>query len=280
MDETAHTDASGASADAEYRYKKFTTRLLFRDLRFRRGTAMVGDHLPTFDLYTTTGDRTTIEDLAGGKPVLLIFGSLTCPMTASAVPALKELYLEFGERVEFVMLNVREAHPGEYHPQPESVEEKLAHAKALANLYAMPWTVVSDGIDGCLHRRLDPKPNSAFLIDADGAIVFRSLWASDRRALHQALERVANGEKPVRSESTALVGPVIRAMGHVQEVMERAGPQAVKDLWWGAFPMALAGRLATVFPSRSAGQRGMYAVLTLALSFLIIMACIGIWALR
>ncbi len=267
-------------ADAAYRYKKFTTRLLFRDLRFQKGAAMVGDHLPTFEIFTAEGDRTAIENVAGGKPVLLIFGSLTCPMTASAVPNLKELYWEFGERVEFVMLNVREAHPGEYHPQPETLEEKLDHAKALARLYAMPWTVVSDDIDGRLHRSLDPKPNSAFLIDAEGAIVFRSLWASDQPALHQALEAVANGEKPVRSESTALMGPVLGAMGYVQEVMDRAGPQAVKELWWSAFPMALMGRLATIFSQASPHKRGFYALLTLALPVIAIMATIGLWSLR
>ncbi len=280
MNEIAHTIKPESSADAEYRYKKFTTRLLFRDLRFRRGAAKAGDHFPTSELLTTEGNGTSLEELARGKPALLIFGSLTCPMTASAIPDLNELYREFSERVEFVMLNVREAHPGEFQPQPETNEEKLDHAKALARLYALPWAVVSDDIDGHLHRSLDPKPNSAFLIDADGGIVFRSLWASDHRALHKALESVANGEKLEKSESRALLGPVIRAMGYVQEVMERAGPQAVKDLWWGAFPMALDGRLATVFSARSPDRRGIYAVLTLALSFVLIVVSIGMSVLR
>jgi hypothetical protein len=202
-------------------------------------------------------------------------------MTASAIPILNELYLEFGERVEFVLLNVREAHPGEYYPQPDTVEEKIDHAKVLARQYAMPWNVVSDDIDGHLHRALDPKPNSAFLVDVDGIIVFRSLWASDQRALRQALESIAIGERPARSESTTLLGPVVRAMGYVYEVMERAGPQAAKDLWWGAFPMALAGRLATVFSASTLDLHGIYAVLTLALLFFIIIATsIGIWLLR
>ena len=72
MNNVANTEASGASADTEYRYRKFTTRLLFRDLRFRRGAAKAGDHLPTSELFTTEDDRTTIKDLAGGgTPVLL-----------------------------------------------------------------------------------------------------------------------------------------------------------------------------------------------------------------
>ena len=280
VDEIAKNNVSEASANAEYRYHKFTTRLLFRDLRFQKKTARAGDLFPSSRLFTANGNQTTIEDLASGKPVLLIFGSLTCPMTASAMPALNELYRKFSERVEFVIINVREAHPGEFIPQPETAEEKQDHARALARHYALPWSVVSDDIDGHLHRNLDPKPNSAFLIDADGVIVFRSLWASDQMALHQALESVANGKRPARSESTTLLVPVIRAMGYVQEVMERAGPQAVRDLWWSAFPMALAGRLATVFATASHARRGIYAVITLALSILIIMTGIGIWMLR
>lgn len=219
-------------------------------------------------------------DLAGGKPLLLIFGSLTCPMTASAMPSLFELYAEFGDRIEFVMLNVREAHPGENYPQPDTIEEKLEHAQVLERHYGIPWTVVTDDISGDLHRRLDPKPNSAFLMDVDGTIVFRSLWASDRTALRQALESAANGRRPTRSESTALVAPVARAMGHVHEVMKRAGPQAVRDLWWGGFPMALAGRVATIFTSLPPDQRGVTAVLILAVSSLIIVAIIGIWLFR
>ncbi len=270
MDDIPHTDP-------EYPYRKFTMRLLFRDLRFRRGTAVAGDRLPTFALLTTEGEPTSIESLAGGKPVLLIFGSLTCPMTASAVPILKTLYREYSGRVEFVMVNVREAHPGEHYPQPATVEEKLAHARELAHFYAMPWPVVSDDIDGHLHRSLDPKPNSAFLIDADGVIVFRSLWASDQPALHRALDSAANGERPAQSESTTMLGPVARAMGQVQAVMERAGPQAVNDLWRGAFPMALAGRIATIFPGGSPDQRGIYAVFAITLLFIIVVVSIGTW---
>lgn len=280
MNDIVYTIKTDPSAEGEYRYKKFTTRLLFRDLRFQKGTAKAGDYLPSSRLFTANGMQTTIKDLASGKPVLLIFGSLTCPMTASAMPALNELYQKFGNRVEFVIVNVREAHPGELHPQPETAEEKQDHARALARHYDLPWNVVSDDIDGHLHRSLDPKPNSAFLIDADGMIVFRSLWASDQRALRKALESVANGEKPTRPESTTLLGPVIRAMGYVHEVMERAGPQAVKDLWWSAFPMALAGRLATVFTTVSPAKRGIYAVITLTLLVIIIMTGIGIWMLR
>jgi thiol-disulfide isomerase/thioredoxin len=257
-----------SSTDKDYRYKRFTTGLLFHDLRFGKDAAAPGDAFPEFELITTDGDHLVNSDVFGDKPVLVIFGSMTCPMTASAAPSVEELYGEFGDRVDFIMLYVREAHPGEQISQAESMEEKLANAQALKNLYGVQWTVAVDNIDGKLHRALDPKPNSAFLMDKGGTILFRSLWASDYEAMREALTAVANGRTPDTMQSVRMIGPVVRAMGHVQEVMTRGGPQAVRDLWLAGFPMALAGRIATLFSPLSPDQRGIAAVLTLVLGML------------
>ncbi len=260
-----------------YRYKRFTTSLLMRDLRFSKDAAGPGDSFPSFELVTTSGDRLVNHDVFGDKPVLVIFGSMTCPMTASAAPSVQELYDEFGDRVEFIMLYVREAHPGEQISQAETMEEKVAHAKTLKEFYNINWAVAVDNIDGDLHRALDPKPNSAYLVDSAGTIVFRSLWAADRDALRQALDAAAAGRVPAKKQSDALIGPVTRAMGQVQEVMTRGGPQAVRDLWRAGFPMALAGRVATFFTPLSPDQRGIAAVLTLALGMLAVFGMLGAW---
>ena len=262
----------------EYRYKRFTTRLLFRDLRFGKQAAGPGDSFPSFELITTSGDRLVNGDVFGDKPVLVIFGSMTCPMTASAAPSVQGLYDEFGDRVKFIMLYVREAHPGEHFTQSETMEEKLEYAQALKETYDIQWTVAADNIDGDLHRALDPKPNSAFLMDSEGKIIFRSLWAADKGALRQALDAAAAGRTPEMRQSQALIGPVTRAMGQVQEVMTRGGPQAVRDLWRAGFPMALAGRVATFFSPLSPDQRGIAAVLTLALGMSAALGILGAWA--
>ncbi len=264
-------------ADKQYRYARFTIRLLLRDMRFRKGAAVPGDPVPAFNLVTTDGQELTNQDVFGNKPVLLIFGSITCPMTASAMPFLTQLHAEFGDRVDFIMLNVREAHPGEHFRQPLTVAEKLDHARALKELYGISWTVATDNIEGSLHRALDPKPNSAFLTNAAGVIIFRSLWASDQKAVRQALESAVAGRTLDKSQSQALFLPVARAMGQVQEVMERAGPQAVKDLWRVGLPMALAGRVATFFSPLSRDQRGVAAALTLALGMLLVLGLMTAW---
>ena len=265
---------------SEYRYKKFTTNLLFRDLRFARGAAAPGDRIPEFELLTTNGDRLTRSDVFGDKPVLFVFGSMTCPMTASSAPSVQELYEEFGERVDFVMLYVREAHPGEYFGQAETIEDKVESARALQEFYGIDWTVAADSIDGALHRALDPKPNAAYLANSDGDILFRSLWAADYGALRDALDDAANGRALRKTQSNKLLGPVIRAMGTVREVMERGGPQSVHDLWIAGFPMALAGRIAPLFRPLGPDQRGIAAVLTLMLGMMIMLVLVGMLIVR
>ncbi len=261
----------------EYRYQRFTTSLLLRDLRFRKDSAKPGVSFPPFEIVATNGDRLVNQDVFGDKPVIFIFGSMTCPMTASAAPSVQELFDRFGDQVEFVMLYVREAHPGEHFSQSETMEEKLEHARALKDFYGISWTVAADSIDGDLHRALDPKPNSAFLMNSEGKILFRALWAADDGALLQALDAVTTGGTLQKKQSTAMIVPVARAMGHVQAVMERGGPQAVRDLWRAGLPMAIAGRVANLFTPLAPDQRGITAVITLASTMLVALAILGTW---
>jgi thiol-disulfide isomerase/thioredoxin len=256
----------------DYRYKHFTTRLLFRDLRFGKTTTGPGDALPRFQLVTTEGDPLGNDDLPGDKPLLLVFGSMTCPNTASAAPHIQRLYEKLGDRVKFIMVYSREAHPGEHIGQAETLAEKLDHARALKNFFEIDWTVAVDTIDGDLHRALDPKPNSAILVNSQGTIVYRSLWAADRAALQRMMQAVIAGQQVTKTQSVALFGPVAKAMGQVQKTMQRGGPQAVKDLWVAGFPIALAGRIASLFFWLSPDRRGLMAVATMMLGM--------VWAIR
>ncbi len=100
-----------------YRYPCFKREILFRDLSFRGGPSP-GQPLPDFELATTEGEAIRKRDFVGRRPLLLTCASVTCPMAIEAGPALRRLHAAFGERVAFVTLYVREAHPGEHYPQP------------------------------------------------------------------------------------------------------------------------------------------------------------------
>jgi hypothetical protein len=261
----------------DYRYKAFTTKLLLRDMRFHKSAPKAGEPFPEFKLETTDGNIITKLDFVNHKPLLLIIGSLTCPMTASAMPNIKRLHDKYGDRVEFVLMNVREAHPGELVPQPETIASKLEHTHKLKQLYGVDLTVATDDIEGTLHNALDPKPNAVFLMSITGTVLFRSLWASDEAALMQALEDLVHGKPQRKTQSQKMFLPVIKAMGYVHEVMQRGGPQAVRDLWLAGFPMALAGKLATLFKPLSADLRGIVSVSTLGVAMFVATGLVLCW---
>ncbi|MEA2000385.1 MAG: deiodinase-like protein [Actinomycetota bacterium] len=257
---SVETTQSKAETGDAYRYDRFSTKLLFRDLRFSSNALGPGDSLSATELPTLDGGSIQI----GGhreRPLLVVTGSITCPMTASAMPVVDELYAEFGDRVDFVLLNAREAHPGAHFPQPATVEEKHAHARSLQERYDVPFTVAVDTLDGELHQRLDGKPNAAFLFDVNGEVVFRAQWARDQRLIGDALQSVVAGSAPVKRQSRAMLGPVARAMGSVDEVMRTAGPGARRDLWFSASPMATAGLLSRLFRFKRNDHRGIAAVI-------------------
>ncbi len=276
---TADIRQDAVMLNDDYRYKRFTTSLLFRDLRFARDAAKPGGPFPQFNLMTTRGNRLCREYVFDDKPVLFICGSLSCPMTASAAPGLDDLFDEFGDQVKFVTLYVREAHPGEYIKQAETEEEKMDHARALEDFYFIQWTVAVDNIDGDLHRALDPKPNSAFLVDSDGTIIFRSLWASDTCTIRGALAAAVAGAVAPAKQSTEMIGPVVAAMGYVRDVLVRSGPSAVRELWLAGFPMALASAFANLIPSSSPERRGIAAVSILASATAAALTIITFWIL-
>jgi hypothetical protein len=101
------------------------------------------------------------------------------------------------------------------------------------------------------------------------------LWAADYDALHLALEDAADGKALRHTQSTRLFGPVARAMGSVRETMRRGGPQAERDLWRAAFPMALTGLVASWFGPLSPGQRGIAAVLTMVIGMIVVMGLLS-----
>ncbi len=111
-----------------YRYDHLQLRLVLRDLYFTRDDPGPGNPVPDFDLPTSGGGRFRSTDLGETGPALLIFGSYTCFVTDGAAPGLRELHARFGDRVRFVMVDVREAHPGQAAPQPKTLDEKMAQA--------------------------------------------------------------------------------------------------------------------------------------------------------
>lgn len=246
---------SGSSEERnDYRFDRLTLPLILTDMRFKRTDPAPGDVVQPFDLPTTQGGRFRSTDLGG--PVLMVFGSLTCPLTEASGPGLNELHSRFGDRVRFVVVNVREAHPGEHVPQPQSAEDKLTQAAALRAHHRFNFDVAVDELDGTLHRAMSPKPNSAYLIDGTGVIRFRAQWANDTRGLERALKAMVGSRAPRPDAISRTVPNLVRSMGYIDQVLDRAGPQAKRDLWRSAPPMAAMASATMLLRPVSLARRG------------------------
>lgn len=253
------------TTDEPYRYERFGLPHMLADLRFDPASPGPGDPAPDVELVTLEGERLHTRSLP--RPHLFVFGSSTCPMTASAAEPLRRLHERFGQTVRFVVVQVREAHPGAHLPQPEDLATKTRHAELLRDLIGGGMTFAVDDPDGTFHRSLDPKPNAAYLVDAAGTIVFRSIWASDETGLAQALEAVVSDQALPRKQSTRMLGPMLGSLGYLDDVLRAAGPGAARDLALSAPPMLLGARGASVFrwlPRRRRGPVLLAAMVVLA----------------
>jgi hypothetical protein len=259
-----------------YAYRHFTREVLLADLSFSGGTRP-GDPVPDFDLPAAGGGRIRKSDFVGRRPLLIECASITCPMAATAVPVLKRLHAEFGDRVAFMTLYVREAHPGERYPQFRTFAEKFDRAQEYQQHTGFPWPVAVDDVDGALHRELNPRSNAAWLMAIDGTLAFRSLVSNHERVLRTAIHAFLSGEPlPIGQKETRLL-PALKAIGVLDGVLSLAGRQARHDFRRAIPPGYALVRLAPLFASLSPLGRGVAAFATSVLGLSVVVGGLAWW---
>jgi hypothetical protein len=233
-----HTQAAAPGEPSGYRFDHPRLKDVLNDMYIPTGESGPGDKLEPFELQSLDGDRMTSEGLlTPGQPLLLVFGSRTCPVTESAAGGLKELHALYGSQVRFVLVQVREAHPGSRISQPKTLDQKLRRAVDLKAHHRIPFEVAADDLEGTLHRRLGARPNSLYVIDSTHTIVFRAQWANETAAIAEALQMVVAGKAPRNPSVTRTFQAVIKAVGHMSPVLSAAGRGARFDTWRIAPPM-------------------------------------------
>lgn len=109
----------------DYRYDTFRVGLILNDARFSPDTLKPGQVLSDRTLIRSDGEVISLRHLSDGRPIVLVTGSMTCPLSISTLPMLGELNRLYGDRVAFAFIYTREAHPGEYIGQPATLAEKV-----------------------------------------------------------------------------------------------------------------------------------------------------------
>jgi hypothetical protein len=236
-----------------YQFDRLSLSILMADMRFKDEDPGPGDFVPETSLTLADGQAVPLFDASSATPTLLVFGSSTCPMTDNAVPGLLNLYSTYRDRVRFLMVNVREAHPGRSAPQPHTDADKTLRARILQDLHSLPFPVAVDDVAGTLHRALGTKPNSAYLISPTGMILFRAHWANDSKAIEAAITSALAGQPIRRPTSGGLLLPMMKMLGDIAPVLDRAGRGAWSDMWRVAPPLAaVATMLSPLRPRRRA----------------------------
>lgn len=152
---------------------------------FRFSGPRAGEEAVEFSITDLEHKEVRLSDFRG-RWVVLETGSITCSMYSWNVPHIKKLINDYPD-VEFLLVYVREAHPGERVRQHSSLDEKINAAKMLRSCFGEERKVLVDSIDGEMHQRYGLLPNSVYVINPDGIVTYRCDWTYIE-GLREALE--------------------------------------------------------------------------------------------
>ncbi len=182
-----------------YGYRRFTPEEY--DFTVDEGL-VAGDRFEDVELRTLSGETVRLSDYLNDRPLVLETGSMTCPMYAQSVPPMMALMEKYPE-LDHVLLYVREAHPGELQSQHRTQDDKIDAARKTKARYRDGRTVLVDDVSGTAHSHYGSMPNSIYVIDPDGTILFRSIW-NNADEMDAILAAVAKGQKVVSRELKAV----------------------------------------------------------------------------
>ena len=207
-----------------YNNAQFKIKLYDWDL-FRGPHA--GDTAPDFTVTDLeTGGPVSLSNFRG-KWVVIETGSSTCSMYTKNIPDMEKLHAEYPD-VEFLMIYVREAHPGERLHQHRNFDEKVVAAKLLKPRYQENRRILVDSHDGAFHQPYGMKPNFIYVIRPDGIVHYRCDWAH-ADGLKKALEDRKNLHKLEHADIDKLHAS--RSMGIAIRTMWTGGLIALWDFF-------------------------------------------------
>ncbi|MFQ5347296.1 MAG: peroxiredoxin family protein [Rhodothalassiaceae bacterium] len=133
-----------------------------------------GEPAIDFTAVDLEGNEVKLSDFRG-RWVVLETGSATCSQYSKNIARVGNLRAAFPD-VEFLVVYVREAHPGERLHQHRSFEEKKRAAALLPRKYKEHRRILIDSLDGQMHRAYGGMPNVVYVINPDGIVHYRCDW--------------------------------------------------------------------------------------------------------
>lgn len=141
-----------------------------------------GDVISEMELTDTEGNSVLLSDFFG-KPIVINFWATWCPWCIYEFPAYEKLYEEYGDRIQFMMVDLCD---GQY----ETAEKALAFIEE--NGFTFP--VYFDANDySYFNFGYTGIPASVF-VGADGVIVWADMGAMEEDSLRALMESILPAE--------------------------------------------------------------------------------------
>ena len=169
-----------------------------------------GEKAVDFSAQKLSGDEVRLSDYFG-RPIVMEAGSITCPVFCGKVGKMNELAQKYPE-VNFLVLYVREAHPGVKIGPHASLEEKTEVAKRLKEELQDNREILVDDVDGTAHTMYGLFPDSIYIIDKDSTVIYRAVW-NNIRHVDEILESLQKGIKPRMRESHRFINAPMPSLG-------------------------------------------------------------------
>lgn len=146
---------------------------------------------------------------------------------------MESLAQQYSGQVDFYILYVREAHPGQNYPAHRDFAEKLSNANDLRQAEQVGRTILVDDFDGTMNRDYGARPNAVYVIGRDGVISYRADWNDPddvEKHLHMLLAKHGMGAdvEPVDLRDN-YVQVNSRLLRIANRVLWRAGFASVAD---------------------------------------------------
>jgi tetratricopeptide (TPR) repeat protein len=173
-----HRPARAASENS------LATRLTAELMASDRGP-QIHDEAPDFTLPRPTSSATiSLRDYRRKGPVVLVFGSYSCPNFRDSAESLKALQARYGARIPFLLVYIREAHAGADWQSTRNIRsglqittaadmsDKEGHAALCSRKLHLPFPAVVDRMDNAVESAYNAWPSRAFVVDSGGRIAF------------------------------------------------------------------------------------------------------------
>lgn len=187
-----------AARGETYNYRRF--KMSNYELGYFPGPKAGEDANYNYSLTDLDGNAVKLSDYKG-KWLVIESGSLTCPMYVKNVKPFAKVREKYPD-VEWLVVYVREAHPGEKARPAKTIDEKIAYAKRNRDDYKEGRKILVDDVKGTWHHDWGLLPNTVYVINPEGKVIYRADWSF----AHNVDRVLANRDKIDRDEHVAIMG--------------------------------------------------------------------------